>query len=66
MNEIIDYPMFVIEPRLISMSTANIIGVLFFAFFINLYGVPFYLLWDLDEAITVMKNNIHDNDSNVR
>ncbi|WP_293904833.1 DUF3267 domain-containing protein [Sphingobacterium sp. UBA5670] len=66
MNEIIDYPGFVVEPRLISISKANVIGLLFFAVFIVLYGVPFYLLWDLDEAITVMKNNIHDKDSNVR
>ena len=66
MNEIIDYPGFVVEPRLISMSKANMIGLLFFAIFIVLYGVPFYLLWDLDETITVMKNNIHDKDSNVR
>ena len=66
MSEIIDYPGFVVEPRLISMSKANLIGLLFFAVFIVLYGVPFYLFWDLDEAITVMKNNIHNKDSNVR
>ncbi len=66
MNEIIDYEGYILEPRLINLYKATIVSFIFFVLYVALYGVPFGLLWDLDGAITVMKNNIHSKDSNVR
>ncbi|QIH32281.1 DUF3267 domain-containing protein [Sphingobacterium sp. DR205] len=65
MSEIENYPGYVVEPRLINLYKANVVGFLFFAIFILLYGLPFYLLWDIKESFSIMKNNIYDKDSNV-
>ncbi|MGJ1407788.1 DUF3267 domain-containing protein [Sphingobacterium siyangense] len=65
MNELIDYPGFVVEPRLISMSKANMIGMLFFAVFILLYGIPFCLLWDLKEELAAIKDSLYNKASNA-
>lgn len=65
MNVFENYPGYVVESRLINLYKANIVGFLFFAVFILLYGLPFYLLWDIKESFSLMKGNISNKASNA-
>ncbi len=65
MNEIESYPGYIVESRLINLYKANVVGFLFFAVFIVLYGFPFYLLWDIKESLASMKSDIHNKASNT-
>lgn len=64
MNYIESYEDYIVEERLINLYKANVIGVLFMAIFIVLYGLPFYVIWGFQDEFAIMKEHFYDKESN--